>query len=134
MNPPNTYRFFTLLLAYLVTTTTLLANKQVGPQKITTKLNLNLEQAKKTTKSGNTSAKQLLPIKKAGQDASKENLVQKLESLVPSSSLSLDPVLNFIFSIDFPSFEYRIYYHEPPIALLPYFENVFAHFIVINAP
>ena len=145
MNTQKTYRFFSLLLAYMAITSTLLANGrvfEVFKNDVTAKV-------KKVTTSKDTPEKQQsLPQdvlgsiaqqqkgKASDQDASKETIVQELtlENLVPPLSLSLDPALNFIFSIEFPAFEYRIYYHEPPIALLPYFENVFSHFIVINAP
>ena len=125
MNTQKTYRFFTLLLAYLVAASAVLANVRVLQQEIAVKVNLGVEKSKK---------EQISSQKATDQDHSKESLVQQLESLAPSLSISLIPVLNLIRSIEFPTFEYRIYYHKPPIALLPYFENVFAHFIVINAP
>jgi len=146
MNTQKTYRFFSLLLAYMAITSTLLANGRV----FEVFKNDAAAKIKKVTASQDAPKKQqsipqdvLAPTTQQqkgkapdDQDTSKETIVQELtlEDVVPPLSISLDPALNFIFSIEFPAFEYRIYYHEPPIALLPYFENVFSHFIVINAP
>ena len=144
MNTQKTYRFFTLLLAYMAITSTLLANGrvfEVFKSDATAKIK-KLAKAEDASKKQQAVSQELVtqPIQKTGEnqdkDASKEVIVQELtlEDMVPPLSVSLDPALNFIFSIEFPAFEYRIYYHEPPIALLPYFENVFSNFIVINAP
>ncbi|OJJ15878.1 hypothetical protein BKI52_36780 [marine bacterium AO1-C] len=145
MNTQKTYRFFSLLLAYMAITSTLLANGRVFEVFKSDKA----AKIKKISAAKDAPKKQqsipqdvLVPTSKEQKDkvpekdTSKETIVQELtlENLVPPLSISLDPALNFIFSIEFPAFEYRIYYHEPPIALLPYFENVFSHFIVINAP
>ena len=145
MNTRKTYRFFSLLLAYMAITSTLLANGRVfevfkndAAAKIK-KIAAAKDAPEKQQTIPQDALIQSLQKQKgetSDQDTSKETVVQELtlEDVVPPLSISLDPALNFIFSIEFPAFEYRIYYHEPPLALLPYFENVFSHFIVINAP
>ncbi len=145
MNTRKTYRFFSLLLAYMAITSTLLANGRVfevfkndAAAKIK-KIAASKDAPEKRQTIPQDALIQSLQKQKgetSDQDTSKETIVQELtlEDVVPPLSISLDPALNFIFSIEFPAFEYRIYYHEPPLALLPYFENVFSHFIVINAP
>lgn len=146
MNTQKTYRFFTLLLAYMAITATLLANGRVFEvfkhESLVKKQVAKSDDTPQKQKADHTET--AVQIKKEKQqkkqdkdtNSSKEVIVQELtlENMVPPLSLSLDPALQLIFSIEFPSFEYQTFYHEPPIALLPYFDNVFSHFIVINAP
>lgn len=147
MNRQKTYRFFTLLLAYLAITTTLLANGRVFEVFKSEAL------VKKIAKPDDTSKKQKADHQENTTEASKEErrkvreantdtdtsdevVVQELtlEHTVPPANVNLDPALPLIHSIEFPEVEYQTFYHEPSIALLPYFTNVFNHFIVINAP
>ena len=147
MDTQKTYRLFVLWLAYLVSTATLLAKGQV-PQafedKAVVKVELSLERAKQASQDPANQSK--LPLKVLAQKVlqpkekvpslseSGKSIVQPLKSPIPSSSLSLLPVLNCGFGIVFASFEYCLDDYKPSIALLPYFENIFSHFIVINAP
>lgn len=146
MNRQKTYRFFTLLLAYLAITSTLLANgrvfeafkskayvkKQVAKQ-------AHLPQKQKADHQDTTHEEQQEQERKGKntpQDSPDEVVVQELtlEHTVPPLNVNLDPALHLLFNIECPSIEYHSYYATPSIALLPYFENVFNHFIVINAP
>ncbi len=141
MNRQKTYRFFTLLLAYLAITSTLLANGRVFDAFQSKAL-----VKKQVAKPGDTRQKQNIAHQntnthqekeqKQTQDHQEEVIVQELtlEHTVPPLNVNIDPALHLLFNIECPSIEYHTYYAEPSIALLPYFENVFNHFIVINAP
>lgn len=141
MNRQKTYRFFTLLLAYLAITSTLLANGRVFDAFQSKAL-----VKKQVAKPGDTPQKQNAAHQntnthqekeqKQTQDNQEEVIVQELtlEHTVPPLNVNIDPALHLLFNIECPSIEYHAYYAEPSIALLPYFENVFNHFIVINAP
>ena len=149
MNTKKTYRFLFLWLTCLVTTTTLLAKGQV-PEVLEDKVAVNVKlsiSTKQSAKSQEVPAKQpKLPLKiltqnvlqtkdkVLSQNLSSQSVVKPLKSLVPSLSPSIQPILSCGFGIVFASFGYRIYYHKSLIALLPYLENIFSYFIVINAP
>lgn len=147
MNRQKTYRFFTLLLAYLAITSTLLANGRVfeafkskAPVKKQIAKQAKLPQKQQTDHQDTAHEEQKEQENKdkpKTQTSSDEEVVVQeltLEHTVPPLNVNIDPALHVLFNIECPSIEYHTYYPTPSIALLPYFENVFNHFIVINAP